>query len=67
MRAFEVNIVGCHVKNIRCPHSDSTYDRTSLCGLVDEDWLAKRNIYVENRDGITPSCPMFAQSMEVEG
>ena len=53
------------IKCTECPnigfsrHIDAYY-----CREADFDSI---RIYKENKDGITPSCPMYAQSMEVEG
>jgi len=47
-----------------CPNLDQSFlgYTTPTCLLADNNTF----LYKENRDGITPSCPMWSEAVEVE-
>ena len=63
MRVFEVKTVVGDCGS--CPYCcTEEYHLTSFCSVAEEG--KEVQVYVENRDGLAPSCPMFSKSQEAE-
>ncbi len=60
MRAFTIKVTKCE----ECPNKRYSPEINNfVCGA--HSGHADRIIYKRNRDGITPSCPMYASAKEV--
>ena len=64
VRAFTVKVSKCG----ECLYANHN-DWIDFCKKVDEKinkpWPIRNIVYAENKDGITPSCPMYESSVEV--
>lgn len=62
MRQATIKFTDC----MTCPYEDRDDSGDNFCGITD-GFEEKYKAQSENRDGITPSCPMYSNSVEVEG
>lgn len=61
MRIFSIKVSKCS----ECPYVDYPYEsHGGICVEVEENGMTTYN---KNKNGITPSCPMYESSVEVEG
>ena len=63
MREVTIKVTRCY----ECPFFQIEGRNTVNHCLNSSTMDSPTYLYDQNKDGITPSCPMFAQSMEVEG
>ncbi len=52
-------------RHVDCEDDDGEIGLTYLCTM--DAAIDCYSLYQENKDGLTPSCPMYPASVEVEG
>jgi len=61
-RVFTVDVTGCTT----CPNTVMQFGWLASCGheslIAGDCWKKKSKLHNENKDAITPSCPMYPQS-----
>lgn len=68
MKAFKIMVTKCAnaEKRIKeCPHADSDGYSHDFCGIAKLDGRTEYKVYRDNEDGLTPSCPMWSEAVEV--
>lgn len=61
MRVININISNCS----ECPHQESGAYQDAICLLDEGTIFQSRRRCVENAESISPTCPLYAQSFEL--
>lgn len=68
MREATIKITKCGTaRKPECPFATFYTSYCSHDAAIEQGDIGRRKLIRQNKDGITPSCPMYPQSVEVEG